>query len=79
VALIAVALALRRTLDSAPGRERLGFTAAPLFEDPAGRERLAAVVTLAAGARLQPQASTETGRLRPGGGGYGGGGATGEY
>lgn len=80
-AMIALALALRRRLDSAPQGERWGFTAAPLFEDPARPERLAAAVTLAAGSRLQPQppAAAQAGRFRPGGGSYGGGGATGEY
>jgi hypothetical protein len=78
-ALIALALGLRRVLATAPGGERFGFTGAPLFEDPARHERLTAAVTLAAGARLQPEPPSATGKLRPGGGSYGGGGATGEY
>jgi hypothetical protein len=78
-AMIALGLAVRRALDAAPGRERWGFTAAPLFGDAARRERLAAAVTLAAGARLRPEVPAAGERFRAGGGSYGGGGATGKY
>jgi hypothetical protein len=71
-------LALRRFLATGAGGERGGFTAAPLFADPARRgtaEIVGAMVAFAPGGRV-PRDDT---RLRPGGGGYGGGGASGEF
>lgn len=78
-AALGLTLLLRRVLDSGPGKERGGFTAEPLFEDPRGRraaEMVAVVASLAPGARSIPE---DRGRLEPGGGTFGGGGATGEF
>jgi hypothetical protein len=71
-------LLLRRYLESGPEGERHGFTAAPLFQDPARRHLLeagAAIVTLSPPARsLQEEA-----KFHGGGGQFGGGGASGEF
>jgi hypothetical protein len=78
-AALCITLLLRRLLTSGPGRERGGFTAEPLFEDPRRRgaaEMAAVVASLAPGARSIPE---DRGRLDPGGGRFGGGGATGEF
>jgi hypothetical protein len=76
--LIAVALALRRYLDSGPDHERGGFTAEPLFEDP-DRLRLleagAAVLSLSPAARPAHDEPKFTG----GGGSFGGGGSSSEF
>lgn len=78
-AALGLALLLRRALASGPDKERGGFTAEPLFEDPRGRrmaEMVAAAASLTPGARSLPE---DRGRLEPGGGSFGGGGATGEF
>jgi hypothetical protein len=78
-AALGVALALRRLLASGPGKERAGFTAEPLFEDPRRRqaaEMVAVVASLAPGARTIPE---DHGRFEPGGGGSGGGGASSDF
>ena len=71
-------LLLRRTLAGGPNGERAGFTAEPLFEDPTRRhtgEIVGVLATLAPGARTLPADSG----LKPGGGRYGGGGATSDF
>jgi hypothetical protein len=77
-ALATVVLLLRRYLESGPDGERHGFTAAPLFQDPARRHLLeagAAIVTLTPPARsLQEEA-----KFHGGGGQFGGGGASGGF
>ncbi len=75
---IALGLGLRRFLHGGPDRERFGFTAEPLFDRGAGR----GVAEIAAGlAAFAPaaQAGPEPDTLKPGGGRYGGGGASGTY
>jgi hypothetical protein len=74
---LALASALRRYLDAGPGHERRGLTAEPLFADPQGRSAL----ELAAGvAAVTPAPRTvEAAEFQPGGGRYGGGGASGQY
>jgi hypothetical protein len=67
---IGIALAVRRFLDSAPGQERGGFTAEPLFEDRSRWAEIAASAALSA----KPRASTPEGAGFEGGGGSSGGG-----
>jgi hypothetical protein len=72
---LAVAVALRRWLESGPGRERLGLTADPLFEDRRMVEMAqsaATIVAMSPGPRPTPE-----GQFEGGGGRSGGGGATG--
>jgi hypothetical protein len=74
-------LALRRWLASGPGGARAGFTGLPLFDDP--RRRHAAEV-MGAIATFSPAPATaaqprEPHTLDPGGGRYGGGGATSDF
>lgn len=74
---LALAAVLRRYLDSAEGRERAGLTAAPLFTDTEGRSLLELGVGVATvGPEARPVESPD---LQPGGGRYGGGGASGKY
>jgi hypothetical protein len=74
VALVAIALALRRWLDAGAGGERAGFTAAPGHDAAAGLGALETAATLAA---LAPQAAApETTRVTGQGGEMGGGGAS---
>jgi hypothetical protein len=76
-AALVLALAIRRYLDSAPGRERFGFTADPLFTDP---ERRSALEIAAGLATFSPAAQpVERPGLEAGGGRFGGGGASGTY
>jgi hypothetical protein len=75
---IAAALALRRFLASGIGGERGGLTAEPLFEDPAKHRSLEVAAALAAGPAAKVTASDDR-SLAPGGGRFGGGGASGEY
>ena len=73
-----VALCVRRYLVHGAQAERAGFTAEPLFEDPARRhaaEMVGAMVTFSPAARVVRDDS----ELRPGGGRFGGGGATGDF
>jgi hypothetical protein len=74
---LALAAALRRFLESGPERERRGLTAEPLFEKAGGDGAL----ELAVGAvSFTPAARpAEAPALEPGGGRYGGGGASGSY
>ena len=76
--LTALVFALRRYLDSGPGKERGGFTADPLFEDLARRRMLeagAAVLSLSPEARPVHQEPKYT----DGGGSFGGGGSNSEF
>jgi hypothetical protein len=79
-AALGLALLVRRILASSPGGERGGFTAAPLFDDPA-RRRLTEVAAVLV-SHTPPARAPETapsGGLSEGGGRFGGGGATGDY
>lgn len=78
VAAIAVALGARRFLASGHEGERGGLTAEPLFEDVSRRAELEAAAALAAAPGARPPAPDDR-TLAPGGGRFGGGGATGEY
>ena len=74
-ACLVIALGLKRWLATAPGRERGGFTAEPLFESERGREAAkiaAAMATLGPAPRAAPERPFEGG-----GGVSGGGGASG--
>jgi hypothetical protein len=77
-AALLIALTVRRLLASGPGGERGGFTAEPLFADGSRRhaaEIAGAMAAFAPGATPAP----DDGRLTPGGGRYGGGGATSDF
>jgi len=76
--LIAIAVLLKRLLDSAKGGERGGFTAALLLENP---KKQRALEVLASVAILTPEskpASTKS-EFQGGGGKFGGGGASGDF
>ena len=74
---LALAAALRRYLDSGAGRERRGLTAEPLWSDPESRSALELAVNVAT---VTPEARPiGTRDFQPGGGRYGGGGASGTY
>ena len=75
---IAAALALRRFLASGAGGERGGLTAEPLFGDPEKHRSLEVAAGLAASPAGNATASDDR-ALAPGGGRFGGGGASGEY
>ena len=78
LAALAGALLLRRYLAGGAQAERAGFTAEPLFADPARRhaaEMVGALVTFSPAARVV----RDDGALEPGGGRFGGGGASGEF
>jgi len=77
-AAIAAALALRRFLASGAGGEQRGLTADPLFEDPARHRSLEVAAVLVAGPAARAPATADR-SLEPGGGRFGGGGASGEY
>jgi hypothetical protein len=78
VACLALAAVLRRYLESGAGGERAGLTADPLFEDPERRTPLELAVGAATFApHAQPVATPPD--LQPGGGRYGGGGASGSF
>jgi hypothetical protein len=73
---IAVALGLRRWLASGAGDERGGFTALPLFEDPAKRHALETAASMVA---APPALAENPPSFSAGGGTSGGGGATDTY
>lgn len=74
---LALAAALRRYLEAGPGREWRGLTAEPLFSEPGGRSALELAVGVAVvSPEARPDAAPE---FQPGGGRYGGGGATRKY
>jgi hypothetical protein len=76
-AAIVLALAARRYLDSGPRGERHGLTAQPLFDHP---ERRSALEVAAGMAAFSPAARpVERPGFEPGGGRFGGGGASGSY
>jgi hypothetical protein len=77
-ALVAVVFALRRYLDSGPGKERHGYTAEPLFEEMGRRRMLEAGAAVLS---LSPEARPvhEEPKFAGGGGSFGGGGASGEF
>jgi hypothetical protein len=77
-AALAAALAARRFLASGAGGERRGLTADPLFEDVAPQGELEAAAALAAAPGVRPTTHDDR-TLTPGGGRFGGGGASGEY
>ena len=79
VALILTALALNRRLRRSPGGERSGYTASPLFSEvgTGGLSTAAAVVGFAPD--VPPAAEPRSGDYSPGGGRYGGGGASGSF
>ena len=76
--LIAIALLLRRFLDSGPEHERGGFTAEPLFADPDRLRLLEAGATLLT---LSPEAQPvhEEPKFTGGGGSFGGGGSSSDF
>jgi len=74
---VALGLLLRRFLHTGEDRERGGYTAEPLFEKTPSRgatELAAALASFSPAPRTVPEAP-----LEPGGGRYGGGGASGSY
>jgi uncharacterized membrane protein YgcG len=77
VTLLGIALGVNRWLSRGEGRERSGFTAEPLFSDEA---RLRVLQILPVAATLSPSAPTPMKateeRFTPGGGSFGGGGAS---
>ncbi len=77
VALVVLALAAERFLAAGPNRERGGLTAEPLFEDESRVRLLSAAAVLATLSPDARSAAPEKG-FSPGGGGFGGGGASGE-
>lgn len=76
-AAIGLVLVLRRFLDSGPGRERWGFTAEPLFNDPDARSVVEVAASVAAFSP-SPRPSEPPG-FRGGGGRSGGAGASGTF
>lgn len=78
IALVGAVFALRRFLDSGPGKERGGFTAEPLFEDLAHRRMLEAGATVLS---LSPEARPvhQEPKFEGGGGAFGGGGSSSEF
>jgi hypothetical protein len=75
-ACLAIAVALRRWLAAGPARERLGFTADPLFEDRRMVQLAQAAATIAAmspGARVSAEGPFQGSGGRSGGGGAAGG------
>jgi hypothetical protein len=77
VVLVVGSLRTGRWLREGPEGERGGFTARPLTERRPGLETAAIAVAFAPEARPAP--APEPGGFTPGGGRYGGGGATGEF
>lgn len=78
-ALSALALWIERWLDTGSSGERSGVTARPLFEGRLQRstELVAALATLASAARPLPsEGAAPAGDFKPGGGSFGGGGAS---
>jgi len=75
--LVLGALRVGRWLREAPEGERSGFTARPLSERRPGLETAAVAAVFSPEAR--PAQAPEPGGFAPGGGRYGGGGATGDF
>lgn len=78
-ALMLGALALNRRLRSSPGGERGGYTASPLYSGirTEGLSTAAAVVGFAPD--VPPEPGPHSGEFSPGGGRFGGGGASGSF
>jgi hypothetical protein len=78
IALVAAVFALRRYLDSGPGKERHGYTAEPLFDEIERRRMLEAGAVLVS---LSPDARPvhEEPKFTGGGGSFGGGGSSSEF
>lgn len=72
--LVALALALERWLSRGPEKERSGFTAEPLLSDEARARLLQAIPVAATLSPAAPAPAEE--RFTPGGGSFGGGGAS---
>ena len=80
LALIGLALWLNRLLARAPGGERRGFTASPLLSAESGALAPAAALVAAEVAPAAPgSAHRDDDQFSPGGGRYGGGGASGTF
>jgi hypothetical protein len=77
VVAVALGMILNRFLESGTGRERHGFTAAPLFGDDSRAKAIEAGLGMA----LAPASSSsgKPGRFEGAGGEFGGGGASGRY
>jgi hypothetical protein len=77
-ATIFISLGIHRWLSRAPGRQRGGFTAEPLYEDETKQQMLGALgaVSLTPEART---ASPDAGAFSGGGGSFGGGGSSGTF
>ena len=75
-ALVLAALAVNRFLRRGPNGERAGFTASPLYRSGTNLATAAVVAGLAPQGSAAPRAG---GDLSPGGGRFGGGGATGSF
>lgn len=75
---LGAALLLRRYVQGGAGGERSGFTAEPLFEDPA-RQRAGELAGVLATFSPAPRATAGEPGLQPGGGRYGGGGAASDF
>jgi len=75
-AVVVIALLLQRWLEAGAGHERRGLTAQPLFEGRLERsaEVIATLATIAPAARTMP--AEAPGPMKPGGGSFGGGGAS---
>lgn len=75
-AIVAITLLLQRWLEAGSGHERRGITAQPLFEGRLERsaEVIATLATIAPAAREIPGEAPPT--MKPGGGAFGGGGAS---
>jgi hypothetical protein len=76
LAALALALGLRRFLASGPNGERFGFTAEPLFDDPAKRHALEAAASVVAATPAAPRNPAAPSSFTGGGGDSGGGGAS---
>jgi uncharacterized membrane protein YgcG len=74
--LVAMALAVERTLRRNPGEEIWGFTADPLFSDEKRQQALQIVPVVAAFTSAAPGQAAEEKGFTAGGGRFGGGGAT---
>ncbi|HKD17007.1 MAG TPA: hypothetical protein VKG23_03985 [Thermoanaerobaculia bacterium] len=77
IVLVGAALGLGRRLRLSPGGERRGFTARSFSSGKSGLETAAVVAAFAPAAA--PARAPEPGGFSPGGGRYGGGGATGDF
>lgn len=77
--LIGLALAVERALRRSPGGERWGFTVDPLFSDDRRQQLLQTVPVVAAFTPAVPVVATDEPGFIPGGGAFGGGGASDKF